>query len=676
MKMGIGNLREKPGNHKRQRMDEEYVAEYVVAQKPRGDGDQEFIETHGLDLASADDSLIYLVHSLEKFIKHRNLPATAAAFRNNCLESRLENKTVDYTPDKEDNVKIVLGVSGAGKTRMLLELLHARYGYYFTAKSSVRDFGSDDLDACYLYCIRFPLKAEKAIRLLYYVRAAVCNYLQTRLNPSSPSQILLAQLHPRAYFGIDVFKELFDKLILEPKFNTAEISDPFDFVAIDEIQWTLLGESIFSVGGISSLRPFFSALVRNSKRLQKFPTFLIAGTGINYEYLKEATESCTMKSEMITSYRVVSPFGQLSKSQIEKFATQFLSERNVAEYQEVVKSISEFELCHGRPRFLAFILDGFMNSKSKDIESAIGEFLIQLYNLESPIFPLAFLKSDMDKGLVSFDRVISGENLGSIIRDGLLEFILKGKFSFTVRNDTGVAAIQYGLGFAELEHRFLKQIWVREVAILECLRFFIPFADLVGNFAKRMYECVNPQTVGYLVEYLVAFALVANTGDTGDVDKIVASQSSPKIYLQHGRSGEVCFPGHMCGPDIIYKCAKTRTVYIVQVKFVKQMSKQESVKACNTTKSKYFYCKRLPPHETISGYKEEKLKLQETLHTLTNLPEQERFLVKQILVIHSEGKASEFTDGASLITKKTAPKFFSQIGDGIWEYLDKLRDRF
>ena len=86
------------------------------------------------------------------------------------------------------------------------------------------------------------------------------------------------------------------------------------------------------------------------------------------------------------------------------FASQFLSERDVAEYQGIVKSLLEFELCHGRPRFLAFILDEFMRSKSKDIESAKIEFFNGLYEIESHIFPLQFLKKRVQRGKVEIAR--------------------------------------------------------------------------------------------------------------------------------------------------------------------------------------------------------------------------------------------------------------------------------
>jgi len=96
-------------------------------------------------------------------------------FHDNCLEYRLDRRTTTYNIDDVDNVKLLLAVSGAGKTRMLLELLYSNFGYYFTCKSSQDDFGSGDLYQCQAYCYKHSENAEGAIRLLYFVRAAVCN---------------------------------------------------------------------------------------------------------------------------------------------------------------------------------------------------------------------------------------------------------------------------------------------------------------------------------------------------------------------------------------------------------------------------------------------------------------------------------------------------------------------
>ena len=108
------------------------------------------------------------------------------------------------------------------------------------------------------------------------------------------------------------------------------------------------------------------------------------------------------------------------------------------------------------------------------------------------------MKRDLDNNIRSLDRPIAGDTLGRIIRDGLLEVILKGKLRFRITDDNGAAAIRYGLGFGDVSGGILKEIEIQEQAVVECLRYFIPFADIVKSFAQRIVECPKPQMVGYL----------------------------------------------------------------------------------------------------------------------------------------------------------------------------------
>ncbi|KAJ2986264.1 hypothetical protein HDV02_006784, partial [Globomyces sp. JEL0801] len=221
-------------------------------------------------------------------------------------------------------------------------------------------------------------------------------------------------------------------------------------------------------------------------------------------------------------YKVVADFHPLSKSQVESFAAQFLEDQKVDGADEIVSRISAFELCHGRPRFVAYILDGYM--KSKDIDFSISEFIYGISNVDGGIFPLRLFKSDLKDGNSPLNRVISGSTLGDIIRKGLLSLLLKGTFLISIDDDeVGQAAIRYGLGFGETNDEMLYTVEINELAVMESLRVFIPFSDIVMEFAKQISACPKPHMVGYLLEYLVAFALVANFSED-DVSRINVSQ--------------------------------------------------------------------------------------------------------------------------------------------------------
>ena len=636
----------------------------------RTKSDEYFIETNNLDLRKSKDTLKYLLYLLEKKVDVKKLPYTAT-FHDNCLEYRLDRRSTSYDldsiVDNVDNVKLILAVSGAGKTRMLLELLNSNFGYYFTSKSSQVDFGSGDLYVCQGICDRQPELAKHSINLLYFVRAAVCNYLKEK-GFREPWQILLAQIHPVAFFGIDLFEYLFTSLVKEPHVGTA-IVNSFPLAVIDEIQVCVESLAVHSLPGSNNLRPFFSPFVHFSKHLGIFPQFFLSGTGINFQFVKEAMESSTMKKAQITNYEVISNFHPLSKNNVEQYATQFLQQHQVFKVDEIVSRISAFELCHGRPRFLAFILDRFM--ESRDIDVAIGEFASGIFTVESQIFPLRFFKRDLDNNKRSFDRVISGDTLSRVIREGLLEVILKGRYCFRVSDDNGAAAIRYGLGFGDVTSGILKEIEVQELAVVECLRYFIPFANLVKTFALKIAECPKPQMVGYLLEYLVSFAMVVNYSGDSAANNVKAWQDLPYLYLRGGDKTEVCFPDHMCGPDIIYKCASSNIVYIVQVKFVKKISKQEAANACATTDPEKFYCKR-KGKGVLKGFEEKRSKLRSRLKEL----QCDGYALQQMVFIHSREKATSFTQGTLVVNKTNCPDYFNKVGGGIWEFLDSVREEF
>jgi hypothetical protein len=46
--------------------------------------------------------------------------------------------------------------------------------------------------------------------------------------------------------------------------------------------------------------------------------------------------------------------------------------------------------------------------------------------------------------------------------------------------------------------------------MVDCLRFFYPFAAIVQEFSARIASSPKPVMIDYVMEYSVAFALVAN----------------------------------------------------------------------------------------------------------------------------------------------------------------------
>jgi hypothetical protein len=225
-----------------------------------------------------------------------------------------------------------------------------------------------------------------------------------------PWQILLAQLHLVAFFGVDIFVTLFSTLFKKNVSVEIATVNPFPLAAIDAIQLCVESPRLYNLPGSRSKLPFFSPLVQFSKTMGVFPHFLLSGTGINFELVNVAIDSCTMKDDLTTNYEVVSDFHALSRTDIELYVHQFLQEHEIPEVDNIVSRISAFELCHGRPRFVAFILDHYMTSK--DIDVSIGAFVYGISTVDQQIFPLRFLKADLDTKIRSLDRVIAVTHLG------------------------------------------------------------------------------------------------------------------------------------------------------------------------------------------------------------------------------------------------------------------------
>jgi hypothetical protein len=169
-----------------------------------------------VDINDPQGAVDFVRYRMEKLLK--GVVLKHKEFAKCCLEFGLQDRITTYVPDEEDNVKILLAVSGAGKTRTLLELLHDHYGYYYTVQSSVSDFGSGDLSSCMTWCNNNKDRAKFGIELLHFVRAVVCDYLVTKLNLPA-SQVLLAQVHPNLFFQCDIFDKLFNAFITEHALN-------------------------------------------------------------------------------------------------------------------------------------------------------------------------------------------------------------------------------------------------------------------------------------------------------------------------------------------------------------------------------------------------------------------------------------------------------------------------
>ena len=623
-----------------------------------------FILDNNLNLQETADVVKFLLHEIGVLAPYNSNKPYQADFLDNCLEFRLDVRQTTYQLDNNNDIKIQLAVSGAGKTRKLLELLYSQTGYYFVIDLQLADFGSGDMAHCYQYSVNAPEKIGYFIELLYFVRVFVCNYL-IGLGYTKPNQILLAQLHPKQFFGIDIFKELFDSLAKRSHIVIGrKIEECFDFVAIDEIQRSLEGKLVFNLPGSINNRPFFSPLVYHSKLMGKFPKFIVSGTGINFNYIQELMLSFTFKTKTIFFYQVISDFQPLSKEQTEQYITFILSEHSITPeaIAGVVDLIANNKLFLGRGRFIAFLLENYL--VDKDIDLALSKFISALGDPKSHYFPLKFYKEDLQHNRSSFDKVIGGSTLGSIVCDGLIQYMLKGHASLYLDEQATSDAVRYGIGFCTIEGGVIRTVEMKELAVIECLRYLTPFSYVAKTIAKQLSSYPQPQMVGIMLEYLVGYAFVANFNPTSN-NQISTFIGSVTEYLNSDNSQhEVYFPDHCLGPDILYK--HQGILYIIQVKFVKIISKQERVNACHTTDPNFFYWNKRQ-NCVLNGYQERKDKIIEVIRTMSH---------ESYVFLHSNTKTIAGMENVNIINQRTEPQFFDNLSEGMWELLNKIREGF
>ncbi|KAI9332106.1 hypothetical protein BDR26DRAFT_869675 [Obelidium mucronatum] len=591
----------------------------------------------------------------------------SAAFSKECLELRLDMRQTGYILDDENEVKVLLGVSGAGKTRTLLELLYIEFGYYFVSDTRNKDFGSKDFGECMLKCIETPSKTKEYIAILYFVRYFVCNYLLANKYCSKPHEILLAQLHPKMFFGgKDVFCELFISLAetLSHGIYRMYLDDAFGFVAIDEIQETLQGGDVFSLT-FKKNRPFFSPLVYYTKHFGLVKKFIVAGTEINFEIMFEFSTTGAMQfSRSATECRMLAPFQSLGKTQVVNYSRWVLTENRILaeDIEAFIDRVSNFSLCFGRARFVAFLIDHFL--VHGDIQLAFSAFLKGICNPLSPLFPLRFYQ---DRVVTSVDRVVN--NLDHICSEAIAAFIMKGIAHVPVGNQSAAYACHYGLGLCSLNESGsgIFSLKLTELVVIDCLRYLIPFGDIVLKFAQKMANFPQPQMVGYFLEYVVAFALVANLnpGNEDVLRTICVSNVSVAEYCRSPSEPHVVMlPNNCCGPDIIYN--HNGEIYIVQVKFVDTASKQEELDVLHTTDPSRFYWNS-KSNCVLKGFEEDRDAILESLKEKT---------VFRKVFLHAKASATTGLDGNMLINEKVLPQFFDCLNSDMWDFLNRMRESF
>jgi hypothetical protein len=133
-------------------------------------------------------------------------------------------------------------------------------------------------------------------------------------NGFKPCQVLLAQIHPETFFGNDIFSPLFE--LYSEKVSHIELRSfrpYYNCVVIDDIQHLVESPTVFKMS--QALRPFLSPLILHSKNMGVFPRFIISGTGMNFEYIKNVLGSQSLK-ELSIHYTDLRPLNSGATGQV------------------------------------------------------------------------------------------------------------------------------------------------------------------------------------------------------------------------------------------------------------------------------------------------------------------------------------------------------------------------
>jgi len=78
--------------------------------------DDKFLAQKGLLLTRYNDAIQFLRYKFQAIAPYDDERPYHAEFSNDCLEYRLDQRLTHYNPDNTNDIKVLLAVSGAGKT--------------------------------------------------------------------------------------------------------------------------------------------------------------------------------------------------------------------------------------------------------------------------------------------------------------------------------------------------------------------------------------------------------------------------------------------------------------------------------------------------------------------------------------------------------------------------------
>jgi hypothetical protein len=433
-------------------------------------------------------------YNISDFMKRYTINKNAK-FKSNCLEFKLEERLTNALPENE-KLKLLIAVSGGGKTRRIYEELYKSHGVFFTCAKQ-NNGGSEDLALCLSDSISTK-DSTRYFRLLFASRIMILKWLEEEYK-MLPYQLLLAQIHPKEMFGADIFYDFYKALIL--KFTGIEWLkfDSKYWLAIDEIQMAIQGPNVFIYS--STARPVLAPLVKAAlTALSSYGKLVLAGTGMDYQTLRDVFASGSMKNSL---YDIVSDFRPMTGQQVLFYSKMILCDLGKLNHEvdDVAERLSKDSLfVPGRPRFLSSVLDAIISDTesqlmTEKLDKALLIFHEILSNPSSFAFPIRYWDARKNclinsstyellavKALTSYLRGKNALFLKSHVEDDLADLI-----------NMGIGYPDYGSG----------GLYLCEETIVECLFVLINPKLLAQEFMSMLTASVNSSVAGFNFEYII-----------------------------------------------------------------------------------------------------------------------------------------------------------------------------
>ncbi|KAJ2994761.1 hypothetical protein HDV02_001337 [Globomyces sp. JEL0801] len=631
----------------------------------------------GIDVQKTLDYESFMENEFPNFMLRYTINYKAE-FKRTCLEMDLnERLTKAILVDDEPVPKVLLAVSGAGKTRRVYEEMFKTPGLYLTCNSQYQT-GSKDLEKCLADTVDNYQREDywMYLQLLICARLMIYTHLEELL---TPPMLLLAQIHPTLVFGKDIFHDLYVHLCnmnFTSFFKPHAVLKRPKMVVIDNIQASMSGPALFGKSEYSDARTVFKPLW-----MQMDSAFgnrlVVAGTSIEFGALRDLMGASCFK-ESARNFSLVSDFSPMTKNEVLNYSSRVLLSAQKPNACETAALLSDNPLfVNGRPGFVAYVLDRLVID-----DKALGDAVTMLENiLSDPQHKYYPIRNWEEKCLQKCLQSWRGETYYTLVLDAVVSYLLGKAACIEVSDFDAADLINVGIGYLT-SYRYRNYIVLLEPAIVEAILALFTPQEISDQFIKdssnslmdrslfkdqfflQMKSSLNCSMTGFHFEYLVLIKFYFDAKAQGQPFHIIrgsldtAANQNDLVCMNDGYI--VLLPDIYAGPDLVVAITKARkTVYnVIQCKFNKRLDTEMAI---STTDYRRFYCNRTTAMP-LRGYNGQHESCRKFFQGKTI----ERFIIHQ-------GQGMVETDDSDLanvqmISKETVPDFFDSLGVvGIWD---------